>query len=439
MTKKIFLNTFIVGIAVMLLCAAIFFMMQYNQTIDESFDALEGEADFARAGLMQGGASYLEQFSGAEGVTWFDATGAVLYDSSSPALVGQKTKDHEVTLALLTGVGRDIRRSELTGEKMQYYAVLCEDGTVLRLTKPSVALRRALTSATPLLCVVLLVAFIAGATGFRMTQKVLRPINELNLDDPETAPPYPELEPLLRRIKEQGDTIRLEEQDRQQVRREFSANVSHELKTPLTSISGFAELMRDGMVPPEKMREFSGDIYREAQRMLNMVDDIIRLSRLDEEAGLPERETVDLLNIADEVICALETPAQERRVTVSLRGKSTEVRAVRAVVREMLFNLTENAIKYNLEGGCVTVEVGTEDQKPYFTVSDTGIGIPKQEQERVFERFYRVDKSHSKHVGGTGLGMSIVKHGASYRNAAVKLVSEPGHGTSITVTFPRQK
>ena len=226
-----------------------------------------------------------------------------------------------------------------------------------------------------------------------------------------------------------------ERESREALRREFTANVSHELKTPLTSISGFAELMKAGTVPPETVPEFAGDIYREAQRLITLVEDIIHLSQLDEDLVPLERGAVDLFAVARDVVQRL-TPAAERAgVALTLTGGETTVEGVRQVLDEMVANLVDNAIKYNRPGGSVAVEVTVAEGKPRLTVRDTGIGIPAAHQERVFERFYRVDKSHSKEVGGTGLGLSIVKHAAAYHNAAVSLESVEGAGTTVTVQW----
>ncbi len=225
-----------------------------------------------------------------------------------------------------------------------------------------------------------------------------------------------------------------EREQRESLRQEFSANISHELKTPLTSISGFAELICEGLVPPEKVQEFAGDIYQEARRLIDLVDDSIRLSRLDEGVML-ERETVDLYALCEEVVARTAPTAERQSVSVSLEGEPVFVEGVRQILQDMITNLCDNAVKYNRPSGSVTVRVGEKDNRPYISVSDTGIGIPYAEQDRVFERFYRVDKSHSKEVGGTGLGLSIVRHAAEYHNADLSLESVPGKGTRITVTF----
>lgn len=227
-----------------------------------------------------------------------------------------------------------------------------------------------------------------------------------------------------------------EREQREKLRREFSANVSHELKTPLTSISGFAELMSQGLVPPDKVREFSLDIQKECTRLTNLVEDIIDLSRLEEGGGDMTWEDIDLYTLCDDVLQSLEPVAKRQTVTLRLAGESLQVRGVYQVLREMIYNLCDNAIKYNRSGGSVTVTMARSAGRASVTVADTGIGIPYEDQSRVFERFYRVDKSHSRAIGGTGLGLSIVKHAAALHGAEIKLQSQPEDGTVISVLFP---
>ena len=226
-----------------------------------------------------------------------------------------------------------------------------------------------------------------------------------------------------------------EREQRERLRREFSANVSHELKTPLTSISGFAELMKEGLVPPEKIPEFSGDIYKESLRLIGLVNDIIQLSRLDENSTQFQRAPVDLYDLCAQSIEQLSPVAARQSVTLELTGEHAEIMGVEQLLKEMIYNLLDNAIKYNVPGGSVTASVRKNAGRTILSVSDTGIGIPYAHQPRVFERFYRVDKSHSKEVGGTGLGLSIVRHAAQYHGARLELKSQPGKGTTITVTF----
>lgn len=226
-----------------------------------------------------------------------------------------------------------------------------------------------------------------------------------------------------------------EQQSRDQLRREFTANVSHELKTPLTSISGFAEIISKGYVKPEDVPRFADNIYKESQRLITLVEDIIRLSRLDENAKDLERETVSLSDMAEHVAGRMQSTADQHGIQIETHLEPASVEGVPQVIDEMMFNLIDNAIKYNKEGGKVTVTVAVENGHPVFRVQDTGIGIPAGEQDRVFERFYRVNKSHSKTIGGTGLGLSIVKHGALLHHARIELDSELNVGTTISIIF----
>ena len=225
---------------------------------------------------------------------------------------------------------------------------------------------------------------------------------------------------------------------REQLRREFTSNVSHELKTPLTSISGFAEMMKSGGTPDSTVVDFSTSIYDEAQRLITLVNDIIKLSELDENATVFESESVDLYSVAQSVVKRLKPIAEKQDISIGLSGESACVFGTNKIIDEIIYNLCDNAVKYNKHGGSVDVIISATEQKINLTVRDTGIGIPKSEQSRVFERFYRIDKSHSKQVGGTGLGLAIVKHAAAYMNAEISLESMEGIGTEITVSFNKE-
>ena len=229
-----------------------------------------------------------------------------------------------------------------------------------------------------------------------------------------------------------------EREQREELRREFTANVSHELKTPLTSISGIAEIIKGGLVKPQDIPGFADDIYGEAQRMIRLVEDILRLSQLDEGGSSLQTEEVDLYHLAQEVAGRLTPAAVKGQVTLEVTGGPVRISGVRQLLDEMISNLCDNAIKYNRPGGRVTISVSRSDRGAELSVSDTGIGIPPEDQSRVFERFYRVDKSHSKAIGGTGLGLSIVKHGAAFHGADLSLESHPDRGTTIRLTFPGQ-
>ena len=225
------------------------------------------------------------------------------------------------------------------------------------------------------------------------------------------------------------------------MRREFSANVSHELKTPLMAISGYAEIISRNMVKKEDIPEFAGRIYKEATRMTTLIEDIIKLSRLDEQSDMMPFEPVDLNRVTKEVVDSLQAVARQRKITMTIDGDVPEVNGVRQVIYEMIYNLCDNAVKYNRDGGSVHILMEPSLKEGYavrWSVWDTGIGVPEEEQERIFERFYRVDKSHSRETGGTGLGLAIVKHGANLHRALVTIDSKPGEGTCIMVEFPNE-
>ena len=250
----------------------------------------------------------------------------------------------------------------------------------------------------------------------------------------------------ISRIESDGDIVGAvllafditEQQNAQRNRREFTANVSHELKTPLQGIIGSAELIENGMVKPEDMPRFTGHIRKEASRLVTLIEDIIRLSQLDEGRQMPS-EQVDLFELADEVKSVLEGACEAKHINMKLMGEHVSIDGVKRLLYEIIYNLCDNAVKYNNEGGIADIDISSDEKNAYITVRDSGIGIPQDQQERVFERFYRVDKSHSKESGGTGLGLSIVKHAVSYHNGTVSMKSEPGNGTEIRVALPLNK
>ena len=440
MTRTVFRSCFLMGVIVLLLCVLLFFGLQYIQVMDETYAALQQEAVYAEHGLMISGQPYLETLDKVNRITWITAKGDVIYDSVFSQPIANQLHCREVSAALETGEGQGIRKSESSGEETMYYALVCEDGSILRLSRPLSAVRYAFVAVSPVLWVLVLVLLISGLLAFQTAKQIVKPINALKLDQLDSAP-YPELTPLISHIREQKQTILEQVGEQEQLRREFSANVSHELKTPLTSISGFAELMAKGDVPADRVKEFSSDIYRESKRMITLVDDIIRLSRLDEGGtGLPE-EPVDLYALSSEILDELRSVAEKDRIQLTLEGEPVEVTGVRQLLGEAVYNLCDNAIKYNTSGGSVTVRIEQPDAdgRIALSVRDTGIGIPAEHQKRVFERFYRVDKSHSRAIGGTGLGLSIVKHVALFHNAELSMDSTPGKGTTITMRFPPER
>ena len=299
---------------------------------------------------------------------------------------------------------------------------------------------------TPVLVVAVLAVVLSACLASWISRTVTDPLDKIDFSQPDERDVEEEIKPLVRRLNDQNRQIRRqmealarehEKQDR--MRREFTANVSHELKTPLTSISGFAELMRDGLVRPEDVRPFAGKIYDEAQRLIVLVGDIIRLSRLEDDTVTVSQEPVCLYQTADRVRQQLDSVARKREVCLQLCGGEGWITASAQVVEEIIYNLCDNAVKYNRPGGSVTVTIDDRQEQATVTVADTGIGVAKEELERIFERFYRVDKSHSKEVGGTGLGLSIVKHGAASLGAQIQVESTLGKGTTISVTFPKSQ
>ena len=296
---------------------------------------------------------------------------------------------------------------------------------------------------TPLLGVLVLAIALSLGLATWLSRLIVEPLHKIDVQNPDERYVYEELHPLVQRISGQNrqlqqkvDELKVEHARQDAMRREFTANVSHELKTPLTSISGYAELIQGGVVKPEDVPRFAGTIYNEAQRLIVLVNDIIRLSRLEDQDVRQEQQSIDLLALCRETASYLEAAAQKQQVQLVVQGQSEQIRGIYQIAEEIVYNLCDNAIKYNKPGGSVTVTVSDRAGRPVIEVRDTGIGIPEQELGRVFERFYRVDKSHSKELGGTGLGLSIVKHGANYLEADLEIESQEGVGTAIRVVFP---
>ncbi len=294
----------------------------------------------------------------------------------------------------------------------------------------------------PIACVFIAEVIVSALVASAVSKEIIKPINRLNPEDPKSTPVYRELSPLVGRIEAQNDQIaqqiadlNTEHEKQDAMRRDFTANVSHELKTPLTSISGYAEIIKNGIAREEDVTRFAGKIYDESQRLITLVGDIIKVSQLDGKEVPVEFSQFDLYELAEEVLSQLELSAKERNITMELVGDRIMLTSARQIVEEILFNLCDNAVKYNRENGRVTVKIKQCIDGVELSVKDTGIGIGKQDIDRIFERFYRVDKSHSKEIGGTGLGLSIVKHGAKFLDAAVMVESEPDVGTVVRIVF----
>ncbi|MBR5389855.1 MAG: hypothetical protein IK141_00950 [Clostridia bacterium] len=449
MRNAIFKNIFFTAMAVFIVSVFCIVAALYGYFSHQQRQNLESEALYLSTAVAHGGTDFLRSVPRTDGtrVTHIAADGTVLFDSAAdPAAMENHALRDEVKQALESGAGYSSRLSQTSGRRTANYALRMADGTVLRVS--NTLYTRAMLAVnlfTPLLLVLVLAMILSFVSAARMSKKITEPLGAIDLRDPDDRGVYEELRPLVQRIRAQNREIRhnleelkAEHARQDEMRREFTANVSHELKTPLTSISGYAELIQSGMVRPEDVPRFAGTIWREAQRLIVLVNDIIRLSRLDDRDVEEERTPVELLALCREVIESLSPAADEKGVSFSLTGTPATVTGIRQILGEVVYNLCDNAIKYNRPGGSVAVDVREEDGQSVLSVKDTGIGIPETELGRVFERFYRVDKSHSKEVGGTGLGLSIVKHGAAYHNAAVEVESTPGEGTCFTVRFPQK-
>lgn len=550
MTKRIFRTIFAVAISIFLASSILFLAVLYDYFSEIGQNQLRMQIDLASQGVEDEGLDYLQKLNIKDyRVTWIGTDGSVLYDSLSDV---DEMENHfereEVKEALSMGYGTSSRYSSTLMQRYLYGAKRLSDGTVIRLSVAQNSLLiLTLGMLQPTIVIFVIAIILSAVLASRLSKKIVRPLNELNLDQPLDNDGYDELSPLLRRIDAQQKEIRqqsaelkqkqnefdvmtssmsesiillnkkgtilsinkaaakllgtdrscigedimeinrslelvgllnkaragthselitelgneryqmiaspvisndivsgivllifdvTEKEKAEQLRREFTANVSHELKTPLHTISGSAELLANDMVKPEDIPAFSKRIYSEAQRMIRLVEDIMRLSHLDEGAVNMKWETVNLYAAAEETIKALSDKAENMGIKLELSGEAVRISGIHQLIQEIIYNICDNAIKYNRRGGSVSVTIKEVDQYAAVTVSDTGIGIPAEHQERIFERFYRVDKSHSKEIGGTGLGLSIVKHAARLHNAEIELHSVVDEGTEITIKFP---
>lgn len=554
MTKRIFRSIFFVAVAVLSITLTVITAILYQHFSDRELSQLYEDTAYIAAGTEAGGTDFLETIGQTDAetrITLIRADGTVLFDSEADTASLENHADREeVRLARENGIGTVTRYSETLSERTIYCAMQLTDGAVIRLSRSySGPFSLLLGMFQPLLLVGIAAICMSAALAGSLSENIVRPINNLDLEHPNKDSVYPELKPLMARlsiqnrqisaqitelrrkqqeftsitenmqegfliIDSQGNllsynssalhllkaeapinglnllTIRgnapvrssvrqaldgchnevmlldngrhyrlfanpvaqeeeiigavlilldeTEKEQREQLRREFTANVSHELKTPLTSISGFAEIIKSGMVREEDISRFATNIYNEAQRLITLVGDIIKLSQMDENSIPVEPQSVDLYELAQAAFERLQGQAERSGVTLTLKGGHCGVRGVPQILDEMISNLCTNAVKYNRPGGTVTVSVKDTPNGVQISVADTGIGISAADRDRVFERFYRVDKSHSKQIGGTGLGLSIVKHGAAYHGAQLSLESELDVGTTVTLLFPHK-
>jgi len=551
MKRRIFLFSALLAAIAVIATSILVTMVGYDDYFEGIKKEVAAQTSYIRAGYELIGENYLHTLNYKSGhrLTVISREGAVLYDSAgTPEQMDNHLNRPEVREALVNGTGESTRYSDTIREQTYYYAVLLTDGSVLRFSSTTASI---LASYDQLFWTVALIAvlvfFVSAFIASLLTRRIVKPVNNLDLEHPENNEVYDELIPLLKRIKEQrgqidnqireldrgrrefsaitenmsegflvidrngkvlsynnsalllldtqsdsalgsnilafnrSDVFRelvqkaltegvkeqvvnlgnrqcqvfinpvfeedavqgailllldvTEKQERETLRREFTANVSHELKTPLTVISGYAEIMANGIVGVKDIPEFSEKIYGEAQRLIALVNDLMLLSGLEENTQLV-KQPVDLLQLSVEAVGRLTKMADGHSVTLSASGERVTVNGISSVLDEMVFNLLENAIKYNRENGNVIINVKKEDNMAVLTVADSGIGVPKSEQQRIFERFYRVDKSHSKTIPGTGLGLSIVKHGALLHGADIEIISNGRTGTSVLLKIP---
>ncbi|MDO4477944.1 MAG: ATP-binding protein [Lachnospiraceae bacterium] len=373
--------------------------------------------------------------SGTLRITWIDNDGTVLFDNdTNVAGLSNHLDRPEIRDALENGEGESTRRSNTMNMNTFYYALMLDNGTVLRVSTQANTIMSVLMKSLPVIISIAVIILLGCILiGHFLTRLLMRPITDMveHLDDTTYEPAYKELRPFADKIRSQHEHVLAAAKSRQ----DFTANVSHELKTPITAISGYAELIENRLLDPDSEAHIAGQIRHNADRLLSLVTDIIQLSELDHRE-LPRRfESLDLYRIAGICLEDNKALAEPRGIKLSLSGISAGITADQALIREMIDNLLQNAIRYNKDGGQVYVRVTIEDGHPVIAVSDTGIGISAEHQDRVFERFYRVDKSRSRETGGTGLGLAIVKHIADIHNAEITLESEIGRGTTITVRF----
>lgn len=553
MKNKIFRALVALAAMAVLVASGLITFLVSQDYFNETKKELAQEARYISMGLESGGNDFLNKIAAENGsnvrITLIDKDGIVLFDNQAEAkTLENHAMRQEIMEAVAVGAGEAERFSDTLDKTTYYYAVRLEDGKILRLARTIDSIYKSVLQMLPIMGgIVIVVAFLASIVARRVTFNLIKPLDQVNLDEPLDNETYDELAPFLTRIAKQkrqlsknlkklrgkqeeltiitnnmneglvllngqqnvlfinesaakifgfsakevigrniltvdraqevqdllqkvsqagkgeglyekdghfyqlsgssvngsGSVILIydvtEKMTAEKLRREFSANVSHELKTPLQSILGYAEIMKNGLVKDEDKQRFLERIHAEAGNMIELIQNIMELSRLDENKTLDEFENVDLLKLAQSVTLRLKHKAQTKGVTLDVSGSSACVCGVQSILSEVLYNLVDNSIKYNKDNGKVDVKVQDGSEEVTVSVSDTGIGIGAADRERVFERFYRADKSHSKEIGGTGLGLSIVKHGVLFHKGRVELESEPGVGTTITFVLPKKR
>ena len=422
-------------VVTMALITVVFRQLLQQQIIEDlkSYTGLLIKAD-----LYQNTEIYVTDFkSGNVRITWIDDDGNVLGDTdANQDYMENHAERPEFQEALKTGEGVDVRKSETLEDNTYYYAMKLPDGTVLRVSETAQSTWKLIFSTLPGLLVSLAVMIgICILLARIFAQGMIAPLKSLaaNLDrlETQTVSEYKEMEPFLQTIRTQHENILRAAK----VRQDFTANVSHELKTPLTAISGYAELMEAGMVQGNEIKHYAREIRHNSNRLLALINDIIHLSEMDRAEYEVPMQPVNLAELVQNNLDGLKVSAKQRNVSLRYVGEPAYVYGNTGLLEELLWNLCDNAIRYNKENGIVKVQVEKHKEQVWLIVSDTGIGISKEHRERIFERFYRVDKSRSKETGGTGLGLAIVKHIVAQHDAGLSLESTPGEGTKISVCF----
>lgn len=459
LSHRVFATIFLCAMAVIVAFTVLGAFFVQNTLADATSANLSQETELIAAALneQQEPIAFLRSLDREDlRITLINKDGSVAYDNeASPSMLPNHGDRPEVAKAFECGSGSAERASSTLDEIMLYRAVRLNNGQVVRLAQAQPGVAAILMSlVAPMLLIAAAGAVLSFFLARRESRAIIEPLQEVDLDHPRRSyeHAYAEMVPMLERIESQRQELKRQMavlSDNDRMRREFTANITHELKTPLTAISGYAELIANGMVEGEDdLRTFGGRIYREAGRLAALVNDILTLSNLDEAERASDGEAVpigstepiELSRAIYAVEQRLEQVARQANVTIGHETKPVVVEGVSRLIDELIYNLASNAIRYNRPGGTVTLRCGTNDDgRPYLSVADTGIGIAPEEQGKVFERFYRVDKSRSKARGGTGLGLAIVKHAALYHHASLDLSSELGVGTTITVTFPVQQ
>lgn len=441
MEEKISYRLFLMGFLGLIFTAALCIFVFHKAFTAQAWTGLERQADLVSVGYgLTGDPQQLSAFvSGDLRITLISDDGNVIFESATDQPMENHLSRPEILQAMQSGVGKDIRDSQTMGYETYYYALLLPGGEILRVAQDAETMWSIYDSSIPaivLSCVALMLA--AAVLSSLLTKALVQPVLNMteDLDHIQDNVPYRELVPFAESIH----SDRILRENNEKMRQEFTANVSHELKTPLTSISGYAELIETGIAKPADIPDFARKIHGEATRMIQLVNDILQLSHLDnvsETGSEPVMETVDLLEVAKDCVERQMLNARHAYITLTYMGESALVEGNRQLLDELCQNLCDNAIRYNRPGGKVQlVTTCSRDGHCSLTVADNGIGIPREAQASVFERFYRVDKSRSKATGGTGLGLAIVKHIARIHNARIKLESQVDKGTTITVTFP---